>query len=193
MPTTYGPTEKQVTFLRKLLAERHEGADLALRLRQLEAWLPNADKAAASHMIERVMARPKLVGATAEPTAPKGCTGRNIYELAKPGDLAYVPEGHYATPSATGNNDLDFWRVDRPTEGRWAGRVFVKRVIGGRADQAVRGAEAIDALRAICADHPHHAMVLYGQEVGRCGRCNRHLTDEASRQRGLGPDCAQLA
>jgi hypothetical protein len=188
MPTTYGPTEKQVAFLRKLLAERHAGADLALRLRQLDAWLPTADKAQASHMIERVQARPRLAGATAEPT-----TGRNVYEQAKEGDLAYVPEGHYATPSRTGANDLDFWRIDRPTEGRWAGRVFVKRVIGGKADTPVRGAEAVAALQAITADHPHHAMVLYGQEIGRCGRCNRHLTDDASRQRGLGPECAKVA
>ncbi len=60
-----------------------------------------------------------------------------------------VPGGYYATPSRTGNNDLDFWRVDKPMEGRWVGYTFVKRVINGNADQSVRGAESLGALAAI--------------------------------------------
>jgi hypothetical protein len=34
------------------------------------------------------------------------------------------------------------------------------------------------------------AHILYGQEIGSCGLCGRSLTDEASRARGLGSDCA---
>src|SRR6266852_5925128 len=45
---------------------------------------------------------------------------------------AKIPQGHYATASLTGHNDLDFWRVDRPDKGKWTGGLFVKRVIGGR-------------------------------------------------------------
>ena len=103
--------------------------------------------------------------------------------------LPDIPAGHYAVDSLTGNNDLDFFRVDRPTEGRWAGRTFVKRVIGGKADSPVRGATARAALEAIEKAGPAEATKLYGQEIGRCGRCNRRLTDELSRQRGIGPDC----
>lgn len=100
-----------------------------------------------------------------------------------------TPAGHYATESRTGNNDLDFWVVDRPTEGRWAGYTFVSRVIGGHEDQRVRGSEARQALEAIIAAGPEQAARRYGQEIGRCGRCNRHLTDETSRTFGLGPEC----
>lgn len=100
-----------------------------------------------------------------------------------------VPAGHYAVPSATGNNDLDFYRVDRPSEGRWHNYTFVKRVIGGHADTPVRGSERRSALERILKAGPYAAAVLYGQKLGRCYRCNRHLTDELSRHLGIGPDC----
>lgn len=99
-----------------------------------------------------------------------------------------VPAGHYAIPSLTGNNDLDFFRVDRPTEGKWAGRTFVKRVIGGRPSSPVRGQTARQALELIAAQ-PEKSALLYAQELGRCSRCNRHLTDELSRRCGMGPEC----
>lgn len=100
-----------------------------------------------------------------------------------------VKAGHYAVPSLTGNNDLDFFRVDRPTDGPYRGRTFVKRIIGGRPSVAVRGVTARQALEAILAFGEDKATTVYGQEIGRCGKCNRHLTDETSRARGIGPDC----
>lgn len=105
--------------------------------------------------------------------------------------LPDVPAGHYAVISRTGNNDLDFFRVDRPIEGRWAGRTFVKRIIGGRPDQAIRNAEQRQALERIANDIPGAAQI-YGQQVGRCCICNRTLTDEVSRAAGIGPDCSQI-
>lgn len=104
-----------------------------------------------------------------------------------------IPAGHYAVPSLTGNNDLDFFRVDRPEEGKWAGYVFVKRVIGGRPSVPVRKAEKARALAAIAQAGIEAAAVKYGQEIGRCYRCNRHLTDETSRRLGIGPDCRSRA
>jgi len=38
---------------------------------------------------------------------------------------------------------------------------------------------------------PEGASVLYGRELGVCGRCGRTLTDEESRERGIGPVCAE--
>lgn len=104
-------------------------------------------------------------------------------------ELPDVAAGYYAVESLSGNNDLDFFRVDRPTEGRWAGYTFVKRVIGGRPDVAVRGAQARKALDAILSAGTREAAIRYGQEIGRCGVCNRHLTDEESRAFGIGPHC----
>lgn len=107
----------------------------------------------------------------------------------KAGPFPQVPQGYYATPSATGNNDLDFWFVKRPTEGTWAGRTFVSRVIGGRADASVRGATARAALEAILKMGFEASGDRFADELGHCKRCNRHLTDELSRQRRMGPDC----
>jgi len=102
---------------------------------------------------------------------------------------AVIPHGHYATPSLTGHNDLDFWRVDRPTEGVYAGRMFVKRIIGGRPAENVKRDTKFRALEAILELGVDAAALLYGRELGRCSRCNRHLTDEISRQFGKGPEC----
>lgn len=119
---------------------------------------------------------------------------------AKPGAQAQtrtpfpkVPAGHYAVTSATGNNDLDFYRVDVPEDGKWAGCSFVKRIIGGHPDTPVRGAEAKAALQRILDEGVDAAGLRYGQEVGRCRKCNRHLTDDESRAAGIGPDCAARA
>jgi len=110
---------------------------------------------------------------------------------AQTSNLPEVPEGFYAVASRTGNNDLDFFSVDRPSEGRWAGSVFVKRVIGGHVDTPVRGAEARSALEAIVEQGISESGALYGREIGRCYVCNRHLTDELSRELGIGPTCRE--
>lgn len=89
----------------------------------------------------------------------------------------------FAIPSG-GDNDLDFLRVK---DGR------VLRVIGGRADQPLAAAQAITLAQRLVdlgADGRDSAQRLFGQELGMCGRCGRHLTDEVSRSIGLGPDCA---
>jgi hypothetical protein len=118
-------------------------------------------------------------------------TGERSVSPRKP--FPDVPAGHYAVPSLTGNNDLDFFRVDRPTEGAWKGRTFVKRVIGGKPDSPVLGRTAREALETIMKAGVEEAGFRYGQELGRCRRCNRHLTDELSRQLSIGPDCRSQA
>lgn len=121
------------------------------------------------------------IAASVRPVAPSQVLNKGLSRYG-------VPQGHYATESATGNNDLDFWRVQKPDKGKWAGYTFVNRVIGGRPSVAVRGATAEAALKAIAKDVPG-ASIRYGQELGRCSRCNRHLTDETSRALGIGPEC----
>lgn len=102
---------------------------------------------------------------------------------------AVIPTGHYATKSLTGHNDLDFWRVDRPEQGTYAGRTFVKRIVGGKPDMNVSRETKFKALEAILEIGPEIAAIIYGQQLGRCSRCNRHLTDETSRRLGKGPEC----
>jgi hypothetical protein len=103
--------------------------------------------------------------------------------------LPDVPAGHYAVNSLTGNNDLDFFRVDRPEEGQWAGRTFVKRIVGGHPARPVRGTTMRQALDAIGAAGFDAARTLFGTELGRCWKCNKTLTDDLSRAVGIGPEC----
>jgi len=102
-----------------------------------------------------------------------------------------VPAGFYAIAS-TGDNNLAFYRIDRPTEGAYAGRVFVKLMIGGHPDSNVRYASVAGILARIAEAGADAAGQLYAAEFTRCYRCNRTLTDEASRATGLGPVCRLL-
>jgi hypothetical protein len=120
--------------------------------------------------------------ADAAPAATQGAIRGNLPTAEQ------VPAGHYALPSS-GHNDLVFYRVDRPEEGTYAGRVFVKMIVGGKPEARVEWGKVASILERIAEAGADEAMALYGREIGRCGHCNRTLTDEKSRELGLGPDC----
>ena len=82
---------------------------------------------------------------------------------------------------------LGFFKVDCPTEGRWAGYVFVKQMASD-TEYPVRGFRRGAVLDAI-AQSPQAASVRYGREIGKCGVCGRTLTNEESRAAGIGPIC----
>lgn len=168
-------TERQRAFLFSLIEERPMAADVE---NIHPDKVPTYTKAEASNAIKNLLGHPKENGTYGKPST-----------VAAAFKMPDVPEGHYAIPSETGNNDLDFFRIDKPTEGRWAGRTFVKRIVGGKPDFGVRGEAAVKVAERIVAAGVKEAALLYGQEIGRCCRCNRHLTDEASRAFGMGPDC----
>lgn len=103
--------------------------------------------------------------------------------------LENVDRGYYAIPSLTGNNDLDFFFVHFK-----GGRKEVLRVLGGQSPFRVSDAETktiVEALVALSPAELSEAQARYGRELGVCGACGRHLTDEVSRARGLGSECAK--
>lgn len=105
--------------------------------------------------------------------------------------IADIAAGFYATPSATGNNDLDFWKV---TEGRKPGIRFVKRVIGGGEEKCPKLVEIsqqqqLAALRAILREGIETAADKYADNQERCKKCGIHLTDDVSRAARMGPVC----
>lgn len=110
-------------------------------------------------------------------------------------DLSELPAGRYAVPGGTTRLKV---QVDKPAEGRWAGYTFVRDAAeygsGQRYGKAAPGGRYVgqieDELVVILAD-PAAASMAYGRLVGRCGICNRHLEDEQSVERGIGPVCAQ--
>lgn len=99
---------------------------------------------------------------------------------------ADVPAGHYAID--WDHMGLRFFRVDRPTEGKWAGYVFVKGIVGPEEHRVSR--EVSNRVLAEIAKDAKAAAVRYGKEIGRCSICNRRLTNEESREAGIGPQCA---
>lgn len=101
-----------------------------------------------------------------------------------------VPAGRYAVATEDGAvNTLAFYKVDRPTEGRWAGKVFVKHLVGGD-EQRMSFAASKAVLAKIAAVGAESASAAYGHEIGHCGVCNIRLTNDESRERGIGPVCA---
>ena len=180
-------TPKQAAYLTSLMTK--EGVKLASG-----EEADNVAKRTASVLIDNLVLRFKARKAgTREPTLHPDFTSpvqvaKLPEEERKP--FPRVPAGHYATTSATGDDGTDFFRVDIPEEGRWKGYQFVKRVIGGRPSVAVKGQTARAALESIIREGIDACGLRYAREIGRCRFCNRHLTDDESRQRGCGPDCA---
>ena len=120
-------------------------------------------------------------------------TERGATKTATRVDVKTIPAGRYAIDDETGK--LHFYKIDRPSEGRWRGYTFVNEIVGGGfAGASVRypvrdKARRERILREIATD-VEGAMTRYGKELGVCGHCGRELTDEDSRARGIGPVCA---
>lgn len=132
---------------------------------------------------------------------------KNMERLAQPQqvvnsaqglDLTGLPAGtsYHAAHNADGK--LNFLRIDniQDAKSKWNGWVFVKQVIGGNPDErrgsqrpgaAYRGSMQVEL--ATCVAQPNSTMKSYGNELGYCARCNRHLTDAVSRDLGIGPEC----
>lgn len=105
-----------------------------------------------------------------------------------PSTLESIDVGYYAFPSITGNNDLDFFAIHTNR-----GVKEIHRIIGGHPDQRVNSVERVrvsEYLESLSREELFNAQALFGREIGKCGRCGRHLTDETSRAIGLGSDCA---
>lgn len=106
-----------------------------------------------------------------------------------------VPDGYYALRTANIGgehvNEVNFYRVNMPTSGKWAGFVFVDHIVSEER-YPVKGKAKFDVLREIARDL-EGAFALYGQEEQKCGICHRNLTNDDSRKRGIGPVCAGKA
>lgn len=99
-----------------------------------------------------------------------------------------MPAGRYALFE---RGEVGFYKVDKPTKGRWDGYVFVKRLIGAPGDYRevpIDRAQRSEILDTIQND-PKAAMERYGHETMTCGRCGSPLTDPQSRAAGIGPVC----
>jgi hypothetical protein len=184
-------TESQLNYLRSLMQRKAVLLGLAYgeATTKLEAWLPTLSKSGASVHIDK--AKTELAGLEEE---------RNV-QLAKdavvtartamaPVGIDAVPAGRYAIETTEGaTNALAFYKVDRPETGKWAGRVFVKLMVSDE-EQRLSQKQGYAILGKIAAVGAAEASARYGHEIGECGICGRTLTNDESRERGIGPVCA---
>lgn len=167
-PPVNPASDKQLAFIRSLAAGRQlaEGttAEFLERLPLL-----NLTKQTASVMIDALLALPKA--------KTHGWNPNLVQPLA-------VPSGHYALEQ---DGVMKFYKVGAPTEGRWAGYVFLD---AQASDEyfPIKNRATKDVILAQIAKNPQEAMTRYGKELGKCGHCHRILTSEW-RLRGIGPVC----
>ncbi len=174
---------KQWDFIATLIAERdvsaldpvkHEGLIEAVEDEVWDTFIGHYSKGEASQVIDALLAAPHDQIVSVE------------------GETFDVEGGGYF-----GHDDRRY-RIDAPTEGKWAGWIFFKtgseyhdqqrlgsvRPSGGYRDKA----EGV--FRAIVADL-QAAREEYARITGRCYVCNRTLEDPVSVSLGIGPVCRQ--
>ena len=96
-------------------------------------------------------------------------------------------DGYFAVPSVTATNDLTFVRIGTTD----TGVRFMRHIVGGHPETTPSLAWCELVVTAITQVGATEAMATYGREIGRCGACHRRLTDQVSRDRGIGPVCAE--
>jgi len=122
----------------------------------------------------------------AEAAAP-----RNVEPVI--GDKVPFGTTRHAVTNAEGK--LTFIRLDKVEKGNWAGWVFVKGIAGPeefrvgsqKPDGSYKG--QWESLLTEINEDPRTTIARYGKEIGACGICGLRLTDEVSRELGIGPIC----
>jgi hypothetical protein len=172
-------TEKQAKWVVDI-AETKAGVTDAMVASLAERLTQGFTRQAASEFITKYKDLPRreqeaFSAAKAEAIVP-GATDEEVV----------VPAGRYALRGEDGV--VKFYRLDRPTQGKWAGYTFLK-VQASDDLYLIRNRAERDRIIAEIAKDTLAAEQLYGRELGKCSRCGRTLTDETSRAYGIGPDC----
>lgn len=128
-------------------------------------------------------------------------------------DLSNLPDGRYAAPDISGNNDYIFLMVKRVRRTHNRDRRFVwgkvrtgnevvvagtievklwssdsKELVGEQKPGDVYRGDLEDSLELILLA-PEALATLFGKLVGHCCVCGKTLTDDVSRAIGMGLDC----
>jgi hypothetical protein len=90
-----------------------------------------------------------------------------------------VPTGRYAI-DWEGDNNVEFYQVRKGALYAQASAELF------RITDRERIAKVLDAIKA----DPKAASILYGMTLGECGVCGRTLTNQESREAGIGPICS---
>jgi hypothetical protein len=165
-------TQGQADLIKLMMSERDITPQMLVKV------FPNRPQTQddARKVIEWLKGQTKTVNSPA-PTTPQY---DGIAPKPEPGKRAQA--FHYALRDEDGV--VKFYRVKA---GRKEGFYFVDAQASDEYYPIRNAAHRAAILDAINADRKA-ALALYGQELGRCGRCGRTLTSEY-RQLGIGPVC----
>lgn len=198
---TQPPSEAQVKYLLSLQEDRHLPEGYAVKT-EAEVWLMEKPSVSASISMLTFCQR-KTDGASRSPASgaptsrewkmPAGRYALLHHEYHDPGVNADIATGYT-------DSSWRFYLVDKPSEGRWKGYTFIKRLIGQPGDYKridVPKGERMDLLKKIEAD-PLKAMIDFGKHSEHCGKCGAALSNDdkpgpdglTSIKRGIGPVCA---
>ena len=177
-----GASDSQVDLIKTLIGEIREfNPTLADTYRDgLNALWSKGDlsRDRASKTIGDLIANKKALKAAAAASTP--------VTAPSPTD---VPAGRYAIPARDGH--VVFYRVDKPTDGRWAGYTFVNLLVGSPGDwrtERVRDWRGvIDRIRDFGFDA---SAKLFAEKARCCSFCGSPITHVCSRAAGWGPKCA---
>lgn len=167
-----GPTAKQVSYYQALVERKQLTED---QRKHLRSSLSAFDRRTITTTISWLMGlpwqpRPSLL----TPPTPSPL-------------IAPIKQGRYAVMHPI-EGDLRFYSVRKPTEGKWAGFTFLAQ-LSGENQIAIRDKQERERIYSAIAKDATGAMRLYGQKIGQCGHCRKQLTDEVSREFGIGPVC----
>lgn len=140
------------------------------------AWTPGKEGNASRWIGNLIKKVRELKARPVEVTAPANAAADASFQD--------IPNGYYAVGDA-GPDDIHFFRISRFRDGG----IKVQEQASDTLHPVRRGGRRTAILTTILHVGPAAASALYGQTIGRCGRCNRTLTDATSRARGIGPDC----
>lgn len=160
-----------------------------------ETNLLRMSKKQADTAIKKLLDLPKKEQAEPVTTVPAAKTEIEATQLKDSDSAANMPvpdPGYYfiVDPTSEPAGKESFFRVSKPDENsRWHGYTFL--AIQASDDfYSIKDKTRRDIIYAEILKDPINAMNEYGIRLGRCGVCNRTLTDRDSRLRGIGPICA---
>jgi hypothetical protein len=71
------------------------------------------------------------------------------------------------------------------------GETYLGKIVDGRFNRSRECTDSQQTLVATVATNPSNAAKAYGLRYAICGCCGRALTNQESRERGVGPICAE--
>ena len=176
------PTEKQDKFIATLLDEAAAVAAQTGNERDVEN-IKEMREGLRTRWVRRDLAPSQATDAISTLIDVKRSLQRVVQANAQ--TFPTILDGHYALVGTEGAaNEIVFYDVWTSSKGR---RMVSLNISD---DRQVMPRPQADAILARIAEDPRAAGMLYATKTVRCYLCGRQLTDDESRDRGVGPVCA---